>query len=606
MDRPQHRIAVAAGLLVLTCLVQAMLIRRATVPGLDAVRFVESAQRIDTDGLIHTAQHQQEQPLFATWLWLVHEGLERSVGPFRSSWAASAQLAAAIPLVLAIVPIYFLSIRLVGPAAALAGSVLFCVLPEVSRLGADGLSDSTHLFFFALAFWAMVVYLTRPADRPANDRDAGPSVATSRETDTESRPPLPCPAPPWAGDSLWLFAAGVLVGLALLVRAEAIVLPAALVATLVAFQFQVRRRQPWLKLAGALGCLALGAAVVQAPYLVAVGATSPDTAAQRLLGRHEVKEPESPRPTSPIAAASVWLLDDAEPMSFATKDPTTSLRRRGYTAATVQFAEELAAAFAYLVGALALFGVWRLRPMPARPVDRFAQVYFLLFSAAVIQFASQEGYVGARHLLTLVVVGIGCAGYGTLAAGQCAATWKQTRGNAECERRLAADLRGSRWAPAMVLAAAMICLIETAEPLHASRAGHRLAAEWLAVEAEAPGPVLDTRGWTALYSGRPTYRYDNARAAFCHPRLAYVVVERRELERESRRCRSLKRLLEVAARPVAEFPGAERINRRQRPVIVYRWDAGRFARWVAGTSDGLPSQENRHARARLRFPPERI
>ena len=50
MDRLQHRIAVAAGLLLLACLVQVMLIRRATVPGLDAVHFVESAQRIDTDG----------------------------------------------------------------------------------------------------------------------------------------------------------------------------------------------------------------------------------------------------------------------------------------------------------------------------------------------------------------------------------------------------------------------------------------------------------------------------------------------------------------------------------------------------------------------------
>lgn len=610
MDRPRHRIAVAAGLLVLTCLVQVMLIRRATVPGLDSVRFVESARRIDADGFIHTAQHQQEQPLFAAWLWFVHEGLERSVGPFRSSWAVSSQLAAAIPLVLAIVPVYFLSIRLVGSAAALAGALLFCVLPEVSRLGADGLSDSTHLLFVALAFWAMVVYLTRTADRRASAPGTGPSVAAWQGTDTESRPARPCPSPPWVGNPLWLFAAGMLVGVALLVRAEAIVLPAALVVTLAAFQFQVHRRQPWLKLAGALGCLALGAATVQAPYLVAVGATSPDTAIQRLLGRHEAKELEPPQTMSPIAAADVWLLDDAEPMSFATKDPTTSLRRRGYAAAAVQFAEELAAAFAYLVGILALYGVWRWRPMRARPVDRFVQVYFLLFSVAVIHFASREGYVGARHLLTLVVAGIGFAGYGTLAAGQRAATWKhaRTRADGQGERRPAADLCGSRWAPAMVLVAAMICLIEAVEPLHASRAGHRLAAEWLAVEADTPGPVLDTRGWTALYSGRPTYRYDNARAAFCHPRLAYVVVERRELERKSRRCRSLRRLLEVAARPVAEFPGVERIHRRQQPVIVYRWDAARFARWVAGARDGFPvaRKENRHARAPLRFPPERL
>ncbi|NQT16342.1 MAG: hypothetical protein HQ582_26530 [Planctomycetes bacterium] len=406
---------------------------------------------------------------------------------------------------------------------------------------------------------------------------------------------------------MWLLAAGVLVALALLVRAEALVLPVALVVTLLAFQLQAHRRQPWPKLAHALGCLALGAAAVLAPYLAAVGATSPRTAVDRLLGRHEVEKPSPARPASEIAAADVWLLDGAESMSFATKDPTTSLRRRGYIAATVQFAEELAAAFGWLVGAFALFGIWRLRGMPARPADWFARIYFLLFSLAVIHFASQEGYLGTRHLLTLVVVGIGCAGHGLLQAGSGAA-WMHAiaRNGALSEPHAPADPCRGRFAPAMVLLAAALCVVQLAEPLHVSRAGHRLAAEWLAVEADVPGPVLDTRGWTALYSGRPTYRYDNARAAFSHPRLAYVVVERRELERESPRSRTLKRLLGLAAQPVAEFPGAERANRRQQPVVVYRWDAGRFSQWVVNTSDQLPSKESQHARARLCLPPERI
>jgi len=104
MDRRRHTAALA-GLVTLSCLVQLVLIQRATVPALDAVRFVQTARRIDLDGLGETLRHGREEPLFPGWVWLVHEGLERAGGQLRSSWAKSVQLAAAIPLVLVVVPV---------------------------------------------------------------------------------------------------------------------------------------------------------------------------------------------------------------------------------------------------------------------------------------------------------------------------------------------------------------------------------------------------------------------------------------------------------------------------------------------------------------------
>ena len=638
MDRRRH-IAVVAGLLTLSCLVQVVLIRRATIPGLDAVRFVETARQIDTQGLLTTTRQYQEQPLFPAWVWLVHEGLERTRGQFRSSWATSVQLAAAIPLVLAVVPVYFLSLRLVGPRAAAAGSLLFCLLPEVSRLGADGLSDSTHLLFFCLAFWAALVYLGKSQGRQvkvrgpgsgirddrrdrvaattagvatAGSKPAASPIVARRRTHAVTRSPLPCPAPPSAGRPLWLLAVGVFAGLAILVRAEALLVPAALLATLVVLQLQRDRRQPWSTLAATASYLVLGCGLVLGPYLFAVGAIAPRAAVGQTLGRHKPqnKEADSLRPAPPITATSgdAWRLDAHEPMSFAAKDPTTSLRRRGCAAATAQFVEELADAFGYLIGAFCLLGVWRLRGSLVRPADRFAQVYFLLFSLAVLSFASKEGYVSARHMLSLVVVGIGCAGYGTLEVGRWIANWRRagSRGGAKPERRQPAGVCRSLLAWSMVSLAAAFCLVEAVEPLHVSRLGHRLAAEWLAVEAEAPGLVLDTRGWTGLYSGRATYRYDEAQTAFGHPRLAYVVLEGRELEYPSGRSRTLRRLLDVAAEPVARFPDAAGVGRGQQVVVVYRWSAERFSRWVRGQSKGHQARDNRHARTRLGVHRERI
>ncbi|HUT92789.1 MAG TPA: hypothetical protein VMY37_25065 [Thermoguttaceae bacterium] len=653
MDRKRH-IAIVAGLLALSCVVQLLLIRRATVPALDAVGFVEIARRIDAQGFPETIRHEREQPLFPAWVWLIHEGLQRAAGPSGASWATSVQLAAAIPLVLAVVPVYFLSLRLVGPAPAAAGSLFFCLLPEVSRLGADGLGDGVHLLLFCLAFWAVVVYWTPLSlprvsgqDSGASGQRAGLGVQGSglrgqgsglrvQDAGVRSDVPsaVPCCGPSARRNPRWLLVAGTLAALAVLVRAEALVLPAALVVALLALQLGADRRQPWSRLVTAVGCLALGCGLVFGPYLAATGATSPRTAVARILGRYEPEgRAESPGPTSTVGAtgAGVWRLADDEPMSFAPKETTISLRRRGYAAATIELAEESAEAFGYVIGALALLGVWRLRRQLVRPVDRFAQIYGLLFASAVLHFAANEGYVSARHLLTLVVIGVGPAGYGAIALGawiagrkpagapdeapsggergqvQSAGTARPTCGRCPGLRANGArPLFPSRIAWATVLVAAAVCLVEAVEPLHASRLGHRLAAEWLARDAAAPGLVLDTRGWTGLYSRRVTYRYEDAQAAVSHPQLAYVVLERRELEYASRRSRTIARLLDVAARPVATFPDPQRAGRGQDAVVVYRWEPDRFRRWVAGQSQERPTRKDQHARVRSRVPRERL
>jgi hypothetical protein len=299
-------------------------------------------------------------------------------------------------------------------------------------------------------------------------------------------------------------------------------------------------------------------------------------------------------------------------MSFATKETTISLRRRGYAAAAGQLADELADAFSYVAGAFCLFGLWRLRRRLVRPEDRFAQLYCLLFLLAVLHVAAKEGYLSARHLLSLVPLGIGFAGYGALDLGSSIArrTRVGSRDSASSERRKPVAPYGPLLGWTAVLLVGAVCLSEMIEPLHASRRGHRLAGEWLARQADAPGPVLDTRGWTGLYSGRSTYRYDRACAAFSDPHLAYVVLERRELDYGSRRSLTLRHLLDVAARPVAVFPGTDHDDRSRATVLVYRWYPQRFSRSVArGRQRAVPrptAREGRHAGAVLRADQQRI
>jgi 4-amino-4-deoxy-L-arabinose transferase-like glycosyltransferase len=546
MSRKRH-IAVIAGLLCLSAAVQLVTVRRATVTGLDAVRFVDIARQIDRLGLWETVRAEREQPLFPVLVWIFHEGLDRANFAGLSTWPLSAQLAAATAVVFSVVPVYLLALRLVGATAAGIGSIFFCVLPEVARLGADGISDGPHLFLLAWALWASIVYLSGP-DEPAAAH-----------------------AEPTTNHPLWLFPAGVATALALLTRVEAVVLPCALVATLVLVQCLAHTRQPWPRVAAASGSFALGFGLIFGPYLAAVDSLAPQAAMARMLGRFEPPQPAEPATSTALA----WQLDDGEPMSFAHKEPTISLRRRGPAAAMLLFAEESAAAFGYWIGLMALWGLCRLPWRSMRSVDLFARSFFVIFSLAAFRFAAAEGYLSARHLLPLVVVGIGCAGHGALEAG---------RGRWANFLRLptprVASATCSRAASAIVAISALSALAYGFRPLHASRLGHRLAAQWLVEKAEASGSVLDTRGWAGMYSGRETHRFEDARRAIAGGRLAYVVLENRELDYGSGRSRTLQRLLEVAAEPAASFPPTGTENRKAQTVLVYRWSQQRFNRWL--------------------------
>lgn len=581
-----------ALLLALSTIVQAVLIARSPLPGLDAVRFVELAREIDASGLVPALADQSEQPVYPVWLWMVHTAVVAALGPFSSSWAVAVRWAAALPLVLSVVPVYLAAGRLIGRRAGLAGAAVFCVLPEIARLGADGISDSTHLLLFATAFCAVVFALQARAVR----RVAG-----------------------------WFALAGAATALAILTRAESLMILPALAATFAWLAWgrwgdrdsfgagpdgHVEAEPPPAagRLAAGLGCFSLGTMLVAGPYLAAIGATTPEAATARLLGRAVPSPAASAKgdastpldrvvtetATSPAEACLVdrtdWILPDGRHASFRTKDPSYSLRRRGWSAAAIQLGEELADVFGYIGLPVLLVGLW-VRGRRVLASERFAQAYFVLLAAAAVGFAAREGYLDARHLATLVVPCVGCLGLGLIGLGR----WCALRKLGGPPRQPGTPLRepsgltASLAVATIVVVVGLACAIQMREPLHAGRAAHRRAAAWLAARASADGVVLDSRGWTGLYSGWKTYDYRQAEAVFADRRLRYVVVETDELGLDTARSRTLDILLRRAAEPAARF----RDRLKQNHVAVFRWDAERFCddrsrRLVAGS--GRPNR----------------
>jgi hypothetical protein len=333
-----------------------------------------------------------------------------------------------------------------------------------------------------------------------------------------------------------------------LVRAEAAVVPIAAL-LLAATQREFRARS-----------FIVAASFCLVPYL-AVGITSPAEIVARLRGGAAPTEDVPLNGLTDSQTQAIYRSDDIERLqSIGRKDPARSSRFHGLTAAGREFANEMIQAFGYLLLPLVIVGFIAKRRGELQDIEK------LLFFAVGVQLmvtfvvAWRGGYLSTRHFVLPVVLTLPYAAYGL----------------SESCRRLAA----SRWNRfgildlklEMVGTAAFVgvSLILTARPLHESQRPHRLAAEWLNSADVSPGAVLDQQGFTGLYTGRATYRFEAAATAFNDATHVYTVVERQDLEADTERGATLRYLLGGSEEAVARFAADDGKSRREVLIFPFR------------------------------------
>ena len=549
-----------AWLLLVTTAVQIWSARHAVTAALDAVRYVALADAMQEQGWLATIRKESEHPLFPTLVWLTRDAVREVWGEFPELNAASVMLASSWPLVLAIVPVYFLLRRLTDARAALIGGLCFAALPRIAMLGADGLSDSSHLLLATIGMWAIAEYV---------DRLSGRRVARPGAVNTAKATAI-CPAA-----CLGLMAGGAALGLALTARVEALAVLPALALCIGWLQTRAATRRPWADWSVGLFSLAAGLVCTLGLYFVLIDAASPHAAWSRLLGRGDA-------PTAPlshvgldatISATYTQSLPDGARLAFDSKESTASSRFRGVSAAAQQYSLELFRTLQPAAGLLALCGLWLIARRGVQPAQRFAVCLYVVVSMLALLYASRAGYLQARHIMLAVVVAIAPVGVAIDSLAALFAGWVQRRGLSP-RNRAATNTRGiTAWA--MAAAALATFLPITLRPLHASRAAHRQAADWLRQQGTQQSLVLDSRGLTGLYTGLPTRCYQAARRTFADPRLAYVIIEQNELEFDSPRAKTLRHFLSTSAIETARFASPTRDPRQE--VVIYRWQPERFA-----------------------------
>jgi hypothetical protein len=432
----------------------------------DGLRGIQQAEAIDAgawaDGVIRSVDH----PLHPIAVAAVHRFIGGE-GPV--SWQRAAQVASILGAVLLVIPVYLLTLEIYGPSTAWLGAILVVASPVVGHVVVNVLSETTFLLFWTWGLWGAVRFL--------------------RE-----------------GRFFWLPLTIGFGALAYLARPEGILLPLALVATLLLLPLHRATRIYWPRWWAAIAFLVVGSIGLVGPYMAAKGGIGTRPAIARLIG------------TAPAADADALERDRPLPPG------QTSLET--YLVAVRRVGQAFRGAVTLPLLALAALGLMVARPWTVRArVWLFAGIIIGLSAVALVRLHVTGGYCTVRHALVPAMLLRLAAAHG-LAWIICSTVIDgRWLGLAEGRFRPGPAL----WALGLGALLAQPWLRTTTE-VTGSFGSYRDAGCWLAeVTAKNPGKVLDMTDWSLFFSGRDGFLLKDIRTAAADPGTRWIVARNAHL-----------------------------------------------------------------------------
>ncbi len=426
----------------------------------DGLRSIQQAESIDrgawADGVIRSVDH----PLHPLAIAAVHR-LIGGEGPV--SWQRAAQGVAILAAVLLVIPVYLLTLEVFGPTTAWLGCVLAIANPVIGNLVTNVLSETTFLLFWTWGLWGTVRFL--------------------RE-----------------GRFVWLPLTIVFGALAYLARPEGMLLPLALVATLVVLPLHRATRIYWPRWWAAVAFLVGGSVCLVGPYMAAKGGIGTRPAIARLIG------------TAPAAEAQALERDHPLPPGQTLVETYSLAVRRVFRA--------FRGAVSLPLLALAVLGLLVARPWTVRARTwLFAGIVIGLSALALVRLHVTGGYCTVRHTLVPALLVWLAAAHGLAWLIRSIVIDSRWLGLAE-----------GRFRPgpvpwAIFLGALVgIPLFQSNTPVQGSFTSYRDAGWWLAeVTPKTPGKVLDMTDWSLFFSHQPGFILKDIRTAALDPNTRWIV-----------------------------------------------------------------------------------
>jgi hypothetical protein len=472
----------------------------------DGLRAIEQAELIDrgawADGVIRSVEH----PVHPVAIAAMHRVLG-GTGPV--SWQRAAQAASILGVVVLVIPVYLLTLEVFGPSTAWLGCLVVIVNPVLGNAVINVLSESSFLFFWTWGLWSAVRFL--------------------RE-----------------GRFVWLPLTISFGAMAYLCRPEGMLLPLALVVTLLALPLHRATRIYWPRWWAALGFLVVGSLVLVGPYIVVKGGIGTRPAIARLIG------------TAPHADA--LALERDRPLDAN----QTALQMYGLAIWKVARAFQGAVTLPLL--ALAVLGMLVARPWNVRArIWLFAASVIAISAVALVRLHVTGGYCTVRHALVPAMLLRLAAAHG-LAWLTCSIVidgrWL--------------GLAEGRFRPGPAVWGVVLGTLVGSPFLHSparvpgSFAIYRDAGAWLAQEtAGDPGKVLDMTDWSLYFSKRPGFHFKDVHGATLDPNTRWIVARSAHIEGHWHYSHELQALLRDR-KPVVSFPAQAGPGRLQ--IRIYdRW-----------------------------------
>jgi hypothetical protein len=426
----------------------------------DGLRYIAQAKIIDhgswAQGLVRSVDH----PVYPMAIAAVRRLLG---GNDPRAWQTAAQVAAAISGVLLVIPIYLVSLEVIGPASAWLACFLIYLLPFNGHVLADTLSESTFLLFWTWGLWSTLKFLR-------------------------------------AGGPLWLPLLIAFSVFAYLTRPEGLILPVALLATLILLSVFCSEEMPRAQRWWAIGVLVVGPILMAGPFMMMKGGISTKPSILRILGLGR--------------AAPAMAVERERPLDAE----QTTVKTVALAARAMIRAVDGATSLPLLL--LAPFGI------AASLSSHGRRRYWLLLGTivalstlAMIRLHAMSGYCTPRHAMVVAWILIPASAGGL--------NWLAGMLAKEITRRAGKDALGPRLESAVTLVALGCCLglwgpaaIAAVDPgFH----GYRQAGEWLATVALPGEGVVDPKGFSLFYANKPGYTFATLVHGVHDPRVRWVV-----------------------------------------------------------------------------------
>ena len=471
----------------------------------DSLRYIDQAKQFAGGDTGHALFQAIDHPAYPLVIAAAHTMLS---GTNNDHWALAAQVASVVGGVLLVIPLYLVALEMFGGGVAWLAVVLSFLVPISSQVMGDALSESWFLCFFTSGVWTAIRFL----------RD---------------------------GKFAWLPGTVACAALAYWVRPEALLLPVALVLTLLvipALRSTRLNRSRWL---AALAFLVIGPGLLIAPIVLSKGGIATKPAVGRLLGTTAASAPsavERQRPLKPGQTTAETYLLATRAMALAVRDAVT-------------------------VPLLPLAALGFILAWPPGAKSRmwvFLTILMVAWALALIRLFATGGYCTPRHALILAYPLIAAAAFGLsrlLAMVVIPGRWV----GAEPDARF-------RIGPIGVLlsiaALAYGYRADLTRPINHQFEGYREAAFYVSIHVPPTDKVVDVTGWALYYADHVGYTFANLIEAMGDKSVKRVVVRDAHLDGPWEYCQQLRQLV-GDRKPVLTFPTDAEPG--QSKVYMYDW-----------------------------------